>query len=1034
MAKVLGGAAARHPRKPFLIDAHSGREITFGGLETSARRLAGWFHSEGLRPGDRIALWLENGLPMVELLLGAFRGGLVAVPIPPAAGPSTIDHVLKHSEAAWIVTSPDGMTDLSARVPDAVRLVAIPPWEPLGETLSGSEPSEVPSPGAGDDALLIYTSGSTGVPKGVLLTHANLVAAADNAAAAHALSPTDRSLCVLPLGHLNALTVTILPSLVSGGSVVLAHRFDPRGFWDWMQLFQCTWSALVPALVGQLLEVPASTDGVQIRPGPQIRFIRSSSAPLSTHRKGDFERRFGLPVLEAMGSTEAGGAVFATPLPPRPNKAGSPGVAWGFETRWVDPDGRDVPAGSPGELLLRGPSVMRGYFRDPIATSEVLSPEGWLRTGDVGRLDDDGYLFLIGRTREIINKGGTKIAPREIEEALQSHPAVLESAVVAVPDEFWGEEIAAFVVPRPGTRISESVLLDHCAGRLGALRTPAWIQFLPELPQGPGGKPLRRLLSDAARQAPPKRPGPAVHRDFEPLLTQLWKRVLRVEDVRPGDNFFALGGHSLAAMELLAQLRRELGSGPSLAEFLRNPTVKGQAQLLSARPDPAPSATAGCAPGSPPGTPWPLTPAQLGIWFEVQARPDSFAYHELEAVSLRGHLDTEVLCEALSWVVRRHEALRSRVGLQEDLLVWEPIADGAWTPRILDLNFLPADQRLGAAKGELLQHARQPFDLEREPGLRVLLIRINPDHQILGVVFHHLICDRTSIGVFARDLSQACQALLAGRLPVWPNVGRSFGEVATELNQRLGSADAGRDLDYWRKTLDGLPPFAGFPGSRVASGSRSGDGEAGRVLHPLGPDRSHRVRQTARRFGVSPFTVILSLVQLLVVRETGQDDFVIGVPVASRDHPEWRDLFGLLVDFLPFRARPGPPAEFSRLLESTHEHLLEMLQHRSVSAIQVLAALGRADGCEPSDFCRLAVNWRHHSSELRSLRLAGMETNSFPVHAGGSKFDLILGVVDRDVELELEVDYAHRHFPQESVARWLRTWDQLLDQCLARDA
>ena len=261
------------------------------------------------------------------------------------------------------------------------------------------------------------------------------------------LSPDDRSLCVLPLHHRNAQNTTLSAALFAGASVVLPPRFDITAFWDPLVRFRCTWAALVPTLIAQLLS----------RPGPppdrealaHVRFLRTSSAALAPASHREFEARVRPPLLEGMGATEAGSVIFSNPLPPGARKAGSPGVPVGFEVRVVDDAGHALPAGVAGELRVRGPSVMIGYHKDPAATAAVLTPDGWLRTGDIGYLDADGYMFLTGRAQEFVKKGAVKIALREIDEVLGRHPAVIEAAAVGVDDEYLGNDIVACVVLRP---------------------------------------------------------------------------------------------------------------------------------------------------------------------------------------------------------------------------------------------------------------------------------------------------------------------------------------------------------------------------------------------------------------------------------------------------------------------------------------------------------------------------------------------------------------------------------------------------------
>ncbi len=314
-------------------------------------------------------------------------------------------------------------------------------------------------------------------------------------------SSADRSLLVLPLYHINAECVTLVPALMTGGSVVVPHRFSVSKFWDWLDEYRCTWSAIVPTIISQLLDWEDPRAGSRGAAFQRIRFLRSSSAPLSPSLHREFLDKFKLLLIQAMGSTEAGN-VFSNPLPPSENKIGSPGLPWGFEAKIVDPEGVELPPGEPGEVLVRGPAMMQGYYKEPDATAAVLDPDGWLHTGDLAYRDGDGYFFVVGRSKELIIKGGVNIAPRQIDEVLESHPAVLEAAAVGVPDRYLGEDLVAFVVLRAGASADERQLLTFCESRLGHFKTPSRIHLVQDLPKGPSGKVQRlKLLDEAARLA-----------------------------------------------------------------------------------------------------------------------------------------------------------------------------------------------------------------------------------------------------------------------------------------------------------------------------------------------------------------------------------------------------------------------------------------------------------------------------------------------------------------------------------------------------
>lgn len=333
----------------------------------------------------------------------------------------------------------------------------------------------------------MYTSGTTGRPKGVLLSHGNVTTGAAFVSEAQQLTVADRVLAVLPMYHINAQIVTALAPLVHGGSLVMPRRFSVGGFWKQAMAFRCTWLNVVPTMIAYLLEAPAPAD---LDPAA-IRFCRSASAPLSPEHHRAFEQRFG--IIETMGLTETAAPVFTNPLDPARRKIGSPGQAFGNEARAVDLEtGQKLADGIPGEIQIRGPNVMSAYYKAPEESARAFTADGWLRTGDLGYRDADGFYFITGRLKELIIKGGENIAPREIDEVLLTHPAVLEAAAVGVPDARYGQEILAGVVLKPGASCDATALRDYCAEKLGRFKAPRHFRILPELPKGPSGK-IQRL-------------------------------------------------------------------------------------------------------------------------------------------------------------------------------------------------------------------------------------------------------------------------------------------------------------------------------------------------------------------------------------------------------------------------------------------------------------------------------------------------------------------------------------------------------------
>jgi acyl-CoA synthetase (AMP-forming)/AMP-acid ligase II len=486
--------AAQRPDAVYACATESDRRISYGGLARGCRRVAALLHSRGMQPGDTLSLVMPNGLQTLRLLLGAMHGGFCVNPVNLLSQPEQMRHVLAHSDCRAVCVAPDWEARVREMLQGLDRPVTLIVVDPDAQTLPGEAGlpvvADAPPPSPDAVALLMYTSGTTGLPKGVMLTQRNLAANAHAISTEHALSPADRVLAVLPLYHINAFAVTMLAPLAHGGSLAMPPKFSAGRFWEQAARTQCSWINVVPTMISYLLEGP--------RPPPAqtaaIRFCRSASAALPPEHHRAFEQMFGIGIVETMGLTETAAPSFSNPMDPAARKLGSVGRASGCIAGVVDASLAAVPDGVTGELVIRGPHVMRGYYKNEEATRASFTPDGWLRTGDLGHRDEDGFFFVTGRIKELIIKGGENIAPREIDEALLRHPAVLEAAAVGVPDRHYGQEIGVCIVLREGCACTEEELRAFSTTALGRYKAPGHYRFVADLPRGPSGKVQRLKL------------------------------------------------------------------------------------------------------------------------------------------------------------------------------------------------------------------------------------------------------------------------------------------------------------------------------------------------------------------------------------------------------------------------------------------------------------------------------------------------------------------------------------------------------------
>jgi acyl-CoA synthetase (AMP-forming)/AMP-acid ligase II len=466
--------------------------LTYAQLRQNLKQLTGQLHSFGLGMGDRIAIAMPNGVPLVITFLAAALTG-TAAPLNPKYKQEEFRFYFEDIQAKALITLKDGISAAIAAASPEMLLIAaaVNPDGRIGlQLVRGNATRKQISPPGGDDvAMILHTSGTTSRPKRVPLRHRNLIASVQNIMAAYALSEQDVTLCLMPLFHIHGLVGCLLATLASGGTLVCPHGFNALEFWRLVATYKPTWYSAAPTMHQMILSrVSRNLEIVAANP---FRFIRSSSASMPPVIIEQLEASLRSPLLESYSMTEAAHLMATNPLPPKARKPGTVGYGFGVEVAIMDEAGHLLPSGSLGEVVVKGENVMDGYENNPEANA-IAFVNGWFCTGDQGVMDADGYLRLTGRLKELINRGGEKISPLEIDDVLLRHPAIAEALAFAVPHVSYGEDIQAAVVLKPEVEVSERALQAHCANLLADFKIPAKIHILTTLPRGATGK-LQRL-------------------------------------------------------------------------------------------------------------------------------------------------------------------------------------------------------------------------------------------------------------------------------------------------------------------------------------------------------------------------------------------------------------------------------------------------------------------------------------------------------------------------------------------------------------
>jgi acyl-CoA synthetase (AMP-forming)/AMP-acid ligase II len=481
---------AAPPENTAVILPEAGIRLTYGNLRDQVMTMADSLASVGIGHGHRVASVFPNGLPAIISFLAASVAG-TASPLNPAYRRDEFKYYLEDVEARILLCPPDGVEDAREAAREWLPVYSVKMDDKGFVRLIGAPDvvGKARTPNPDDIALILHTSGSTGRPKRVPIRHANIGASAENISATYALSSSDVTLCVMPLFHVHGLVASVLSTFRSGGTVVVPAKFSPLSFWRFVRDTKATWYSAVPT-IHQLLLTRAA--GQRPEGAENLRFIRSCSAALPPEMMQQMESVFGAPVLEAYGMTEATHQMASNPQPPAPRKGGSVGPGTGVKISIMDDAGNHLPPGDRGEVVIQGPNVVREYENNPEATTKSFT-NGWFRTGDQGFLDEENYLVLTGRIKELINRGGEKIAPREIDEVLLTHPSVAEAVAFGVPHPTWGEEVAAAVVLRAPEK--ESQIIAFCKQHLSDFKCPKTLYIVDAIPRTATGKIQRGAIA-----------------------------------------------------------------------------------------------------------------------------------------------------------------------------------------------------------------------------------------------------------------------------------------------------------------------------------------------------------------------------------------------------------------------------------------------------------------------------------------------------------------------------------------------------------
>ncbi|AJX58351.1 non-ribosomal peptide synthetase [Burkholderia pseudomallei] len=1053
--RLFEAQAARHPDTIALIA--DGEPVGYAELNRRANRLARHLSARGLQPDQRVAICIDRGIDMVVAMLAVLKAGGAYVPLDPAYPSERLDYLLRDCAPVALLTHARLGASMQTRLVLALARLdtgcALIDLESDAGAWRHERDDDPPPSGLTPRhlAYVIYTSGSTGQPKGVMVEHRSVCNLVAWHAGAFDVGTGCRSASVAGVAF-DATTWEVWAALCNGGCLSLAPgdaASDPQALLRWWRAQELDVGFLVTPLAELAYATGQSNAGMRtlLIGGDRLSRWPDSMPP-------------GQMLVNNYGPTEA--TVVATSGRLQPGEATPPIGRPIANTRVYVLDAwlRPAPIGVAGELYIGGVQVARGYLNRPELTRERFIDDPFVaggrlyRTGDLARWRTDGSLEYLGRNDFQVKIRGFRIELGEIEaqlakvadvrevvvlardSAAEVHDSATEHATPNAPSPSPETTTATAAATATATAIEKrlvayytgdadvAALRAQAAQHLPSYMVPSAYVRLDAWPLTPNGKLDRRALPAPADDAYARAEYEAPQGAKEEALAAIWRELLHVERVSRHDNFFELGGHSLLAVQLVSRLRQALSVEVALGTVFDAPVLSALAERLEAE-------NTAVLP------PIPLTPrdgrialslAQQRLWFLTQLEGVSEAYHMSGAVRLDGPLNREVLQRALNRIVMRHEALRTCFVREEGepIQVIQPHAD--LTVSYHDLR--EAEQSEQRAKDLSQAHASAPFDLSRDLPVRVLLLQLADEAHVVQVVMHHIASDGWSVGVFLQELSALYGSFIAEQGDPLAPLPLQYADYAAWQRRWLASGQLEKQGAFWQTNLSGAPTLLELPTDRPRPPKQSHAGASVEVK--LGAALSERVKRLSQRHGVTPYMTLLSSWAAVLSRLSGQEEVVIGSPVAGRNRTEVEALIGFFVNTLALRLDLSSEPTVGELLKRTKAQVLSAQAHQDLPFDQVVERVKPPRSTAHPPLFQVMFDW--HNTPARALTMPGLTVSVARTETTTSQYDLVLSMQERNGDIVGHLNYATALFDEQTARRYARYWRRLLEGMTAGSA
>jgi amino acid adenylation domain-containing protein len=997
-------------RTPEAVALVSGdRLFTYRELDRRAHRIACELRQRGVSVEDRVALFTQRSPGTIIAMLAILKAGAAYVPLDPELPAERLAWMIQDAQARVVVAV--GASPLPLP-PEGLELLRV---DAAGAPPADEELAPLPSEAqSGNLAYVLYTSGSTGTPKGVGITHRSVVQLAFHAD----LGPGDRVLQSTTYSF-DVSVYEIWAALLNGARVVIGARdltLSAHALGEELRRQAITVCCLTPVVFNNLVR---ETPGL-FQPLRSVIIAGEALDPNWTRVALEEGRQ---QLFNAYGPTEATVYCHLHPITEVPRGATSIPIGRplpNVQAYVLDRHLRPVPRGVPGELYLGGEGLARGYWHRPELTAERFIPNPFsqepgarlYKTGDLVRYLPGGLLDFLGRIDHQVKIRGFRIEIGEIEAVLGDHPAARQVVVAARVLGPGDKQLVAYVVSRTSPPPSTTEWREYLARKLPAYMVPAFFVMLEALPLNPNGKVDRRALPapDGTR--------PELAQEFvaprtpaEQALAAIWKESLSLDRVGLDDDFFALGGHSLRALQVMARIRQHFQVDIPLRSFFSHPTLSALADLLSqARgvEQPAPSITSASR-----DFVVPLSFGQERLWFLQQLAPASAAYNYPAFFRVHGPLDVDVLEKSLQALVSRHESLRAHFSEINGQPVQVIAAHVPFHLERVELRALPREIQQQEAHRRAEDDVRRPFDLHRAPLLRASLLALDDDEHVLLLNLHHSITDGWSMDVLYTELEALYGALTRGQLPALPALALQHVDHAVWQREWARTPALEEQLTWWKQQLAGAPQVLELPMDRPRPPTQDFRGSL--VPFRVSRQTTAALRALAAQEHVTPTMVLLTVFQALLHRYTGQEEFLVGMPHAGRERPEMAGVVGFFVNTLPMRAQLSGEPSFRTLLARVRETSLGAHEHAQLPFERLVAAL-RPER-DLSTLPLVQVMFAPQVSKLGRLKLPGLGVAPLALDPGRAPFDLTLLSWEEPDTLAGQWEYSTALFERSTLER-----------------